>query len=97
MSLYQEDKITYLEEDTNIKEKYENEEKNISLEYAFKIFKAFIRSFKDQQVFIYRDQLLQNFKVGKYYLEIKIEDLNSYDEKLTTQFIEDPTYFLKTV
>jgi DNA replicative helicase MCM subunit Mcm2 (Cdc46/Mcm family) len=101
MSLYNEDKITYFNNDDLNEEKEYNNINNInnkiSIEFAKKKFKLFIRNFKELDSFIYREQLLQNLKVSKYLIEIKIEDLNSFDEKLATQFIEDPSYFISPV
>ncbi|KAJ2902212.1 minichromosome maintenance protein 5, partial [Coemansia aciculifera] len=42
----------------------------------------FIQNFRDDNVFIYRDQLRQNLAVSDYVLNVVLQDLASFDESL---------------
>jgi DNA replication licensing factor MCM5 len=55
-----------------------------------RIFKDFIRTFRDKHRFIYREKLLQNYRRRKYFLEVKVKDLNSYDPRLLEILQKEP-------
>eukprot|EP01080_Neovahlkampfia_damariscottae_P010059 gene10059-2482_t len=55
-------------------------------------FKAFLRNYQTEDGYIYREDLKTNFGLNTF--NIRIEDMNSFDEKLTTLFSEDPNRIL---
>ncbi|KAJ2348849.1 minichromosome maintenance protein 5 [Coemansia sp. RSA 2671] len=54
----------------------------------------FIQNFRDDNVFIYRDQLRQNLAVGDYVLNVVLQDLVSFDESLSQQLVNQPIEIL---
>lgn len=49
-------------------------------------------------VFLYfSDQLKQHYNLGRYFLEVEIEDLSSYDEQLADKLSKNPTELLPLV
>ncbi|KAJ1809918.1 minichromosome maintenance protein 5 [Coemansia sp. RSA 2599] len=50
----------------------------------------FIQNFRDDNVFIYREQLRQNIAVGENWLDVSLQDVNSYDEALAQQLVNQP-------
>ncbi|KAJ2610602.1 minichromosome maintenance protein 5 [Coemansia sp. RSA 1365] len=50
----------------------------------------FIQNFRDDNVFIYRDQLRQNLAVGENMLDVSLQDLASFDESLSQQLVNHP-------
>ncbi|KAJ2722611.1 minichromosome maintenance protein 5 [Coemansia sp. Benny D115] len=50
----------------------------------------FIQNFRDDNVFIYRDQLRQNLAVGEPMLNVSLQDLASFDETLSQQLVNHP-------
>ncbi|XP_014280815.1 DNA replication licensing factor mcm5 isoform X1 [Halyomorpha halys] len=58
-------------------------------------FKDFLRTYSVNNFnYKYRDQLKNNYNLGKYYLEVNIEDLAAFDSKLAQQLKKQPTEFL---
>ncbi|KYR00513.1 MCM family protein [Tieghemostelium lacteum] len=54
-------------------------------------FGKFIRDWKnDKNVFIYRDQLKQNYNLGLHYLEVNIDHLIRYDSDLSNLLLNKP-------
>ncbi|KAJ3022004.1 minichromosome maintenance protein 5 [Thoreauomyces humboldtii] len=57
-------------------------------------FVEFLRTFRIDNVFVYRDQLRQNLIIKQYFLEVDMAHLMSYDEDLTNQIKEKPGEYL---
>eukprot|EP01132_Coremiostelium_polycephalum_P003714 gene3714-4627_t len=54
-------------------------------------FLGFIRGWKNQNnVFIYRDQLIQNYNLANHFLEVNIDHLTQYDSDLTNYLLSKP-------
>lgn len=73
------------------------EDTEFSPEFIKRKFKAFFRNFQNQGVYVYRDQLKNNLSLDNYTVDVKMEDLGAFDEKLCTNFIENPSFFLPLV
>ncbi|KAI8322341.1 MCM-domain-containing protein [Martensiomyces pterosporus] len=50
----------------------------------------FIQNFRDDNVFIYRDQLRRNLAVSDPVLNVSLQDLASFDESLSQQLVNHP-------
>ncbi|KAJ1960453.1 minichromosome maintenance protein 5 [Dipsacomyces acuminosporus] len=50
----------------------------------------FIQNFRDDNVFIYRDQLRRNLAVNEHVLNVSLQDLASFDESLSQQLVNHP-------
>ncbi|KAI8911962.1 hypothetical protein PhCBS80983_g03226 [Powellomyces hirtus] len=59
-----------------------------------KKFVEFLRTFRIDNVFLYRDQLRQNLIIKQYFLEVDMAHLMSYDEDLTNMVKEKPGEYL---
>ncbi|XP_073972774.1 minichromosome maintenance 5 [Rhodnius prolixus] len=58
-------------------------------------FKEFLKQFHTGNFdYKYRDMLKQNYNLKKYYLEVNLEDLASFDEKLAEKLHKQPTEHL---
>lgn len=60
-------------------------------------FREFLRNFRHvrSQVFVYRQQLLQNFTKRLYYVEVELEHLNNYDEVLLDLLLQEPRVYME--
>ena len=47
--------------------------------------------------FICRDQLKRNYNLGKYHLDISLDDLRNYDERLADKILKRPTEYVPVV
>ncbi|KAJ1725577.1 minichromosome maintenance protein 5 [Coemansia erecta] len=54
----------------------------------------FIQNFRDDNVFIYREQLRQNIAIGENSLDVSLQDVTSYDEVLAQQLVNHPADIL---
>ncbi|XP_003387600.1 PREDICTED: DNA replication licensing factor mcm5-A-like [Amphimedon queenslandica] len=60
-----------------------------------KKFKEFIKTFMDHQnCFCYRDQLKHHYNTKRYWLEVDLQDLASFDSQLATKLTNVPSDFL---
>ncbi|KAJ3289749.1 minichromosome maintenance protein 5 [Borealophlyctis nickersoniae] len=59
-----------------------------------KKFVEFLRNFRLDNIFIYRDQLRENLIIKRYFLEVNLEHLISYDEELANQVKDKPADYL---
>jgi DNA replicative helicase MCM subunit Mcm2 (Cdc46/Mcm family) len=75
---------------TNPLGQYSTNDKDMSDDQIRRKFKAFIRSFQINQRYIYRDQLSNNYSMNQFFIEVRIEDLSAFDEKLVTKLQDDP-------
>lgn len=66
----------------------------ISKEEAQKRFILFIRDFKIENSFIYRDQLRSNYTLAKYFLQVELEHLFQFDEELASLLQHFPEQLL---
>ncbi|KAI9105792.1 MCM2/3/5 family-domain-containing protein [Phlyctochytrium arcticum] len=57
-------------------------------------FTSFIRQFRLDHVFIYRDQLRQNLVIGQYFLEVDLSHLVQFDEDVGNGVKERPAEYL---
>lgn len=58
-------------------------------------FKDFLRKFHEGNFnYKYRDTLKRNYNLGRYYLEVNIEDLGSFDEHLADGLYKNPAEHL---
>ncbi|KAJ3027126.1 minichromosome maintenance protein 5 [Rhizophlyctis rosea] len=57
-------------------------------------FKDFLRSFRLDNVYVYRDQLRKNLIIRRYFLEVDLAHLISFDEELANQVKEKPAEYL---
>jgi len=75
----------------------ESQDENAVNRQAFKKrFKEFLRQFREGNVaaYKYRDMLKRHYNLRQYNIEIKIEDLASFDEELADKLYKSPTEFL---
>ncbi|KAH8860948.1 DNA replication licensing factor mcm5 [Schistosoma japonicum] len=64
-------------------------------QFAKRKFKEFIRQFNDGGFdFKYRDQIKKNYGLKKYFVIVKLRDLNNYDSSLTQELINRPSEYL---
>ncbi|CAB4030081.1 DNA replication licensing factor mcm5-like, partial [Paramuricea clavata] len=62
---------------------------------AQKKFKKFIRDFHEGTfVYPYRDQLVRNYNLRDYTLEVDLQDLRNYDETLCDKLVKQPSEYL---
>ncbi|KAJ3145719.1 minichromosome maintenance protein 5 [Geranomyces variabilis] len=73
---------------------YPNESGEDSRAGIEKKFVEFLRTFRIDNVFLYRDQLRQNLIIKQYFLEVDMAHLMSFDEDLTNQVKEKPGEYL---
>lgn len=60
-----------------------------------KKLREFLRQFQTGQFnYIYRDSLRNNYTSGRYWLEVDLKDVNSYDEELGELIKKQPTEVL---
>nr|QIC49965.1 DNA replication licensing factor MCM5 [Actinia equina] len=73
----------------------QQDERDVNRITARKKFKEFLREFHEGTfAYKYRDQLKQHYNLGKYCLEVDLEDLSSYDETLADKLNKNPAEFL---
>ncbi len=61
-----------------------------------KLFDKFLRNFREKNIFVYREQLKRNCRLGNYFLIVSLEDLESFGQ-LATKLKADPSRFLDDV
>ena len=61
---------------------------------AQKKFREFIRTFREEHLFPYRDQLLARWRKGERYLEVDLGDLSQYDQELHSLITNHPNTYL---
>ncbi|KAJ1955649.1 minichromosome maintenance protein 5 [Linderina pennispora] len=54
----------------------------------------FIQNFRDDNVFVYRDQLRRNLALGDPVLDISLQDLAGFDESLSQKLVNSPLEIL---
>jgi len=57
-------------------------------------FKDFIRDFRVNNSFIYRDALRQHLNQNLYWLSVNLDDLTAFDEELSDNLKHNPSEFL---
>ncbi|XP_058061773.1 DNA replication licensing factor Mcm5 [Anopheles bellator] len=68
----------------------------INLQQVKKKFREFIRTFCEANFsYKYRDTLKRNYLLGRFYLEVDIEDLAGFDESLADKLYKQPTEHLQ--
>uniref|UniRef100_A0A182JCU9 DNA replication licensing factor MCM5 n=1 Tax=Anopheles atroparvus TaxID=41427 RepID=A0A182JCU9_ANOAO len=68
----------------------------INLQQVKKKYREFIRTFCEANFsYKYRDALKRNYLLGRYYLEVEIEDLAGFDESLADKLYKQPTEHLQ--
>ncbi|XP_035795368.1 DNA replication licensing factor Mcm5-like [Anopheles albimanus] len=68
----------------------------INLQLVKKSYREFIRTFCEANFsYKYRDTLKRNYLLGRYYLEVSIEDLAGFDESLADKLYKQPTEHLQ--
>ncbi|XP_058812269.1 DNA replication licensing factor Mcm5 [Topomyia yanbarensis] len=68
----------------------------INLQQMKKKYREFIRTFCEANFsYKYRDNLKRNYLLGRYYLEVEIEDLAGFDEGLADKLYKQPTEHLQ--
>ena len=60
-------------------------------------FFEFIRTFREENVFTYRDQLRRHYNLGKFTLEVDLQDLSAYDELLANKLKNSPGEYMPLV
>lgn len=59
-------------------------------------FKRFLKEFyENNHVYKYRDQLKDHFNLGEYWINVSLEDLDSYDEYLSDKLKKSPTMMME--
>lgn len=74
-----------------------NDDIENSTDFVKRKLKAFIRNFQVNQRLPYREQLTNNYSLGVYFIDVRIEDLMAFDDKLTTKIQEDPAFYIPLV
>ena len=60
-----------------------------------KSFKEFLRQFSEDGFhYRYRDDLKRRYNLGQYWVEVNVQDLSSFDEKLADRLRKNPTEML---
>ncbi|KAJ2134244.1 minichromosome maintenance protein 5, partial [Coemansia sp. RSA 788] len=54
----------------------------------------FIQNFRDDNVFVYREQLRQNLAVGEDVLNVSLQDVAGFDESLSQRLVNHPAEYL---
>ncbi|KAJ2351696.1 minichromosome maintenance protein 5 [Coemansia erecta] len=54
----------------------------------------FIQNFRDDNVFVYREQLRQNLAVGEGVLDVSLQDVAGFDESLSQRLVNHPAEYL---
>ncbi len=67
-----------------------------SLEKNEDLFYRFIKNFREDNVFLYREQLKRNCRLGNFHLTVNLEDLESY-HSLATKIKAKPSELLDLV
>lgn len=68
----------------------------INLQQLKKKYREFIRTFCEANFsYKYRDTLKRNYLLGRFYLEVEIEDLAGFDETLADKLYKQPTEHLQ--
>uniref|UniRef100_A0A1Q3EVG0 DNA replication licensing factor MCM5 n=1 Tax=Culex tarsalis TaxID=7177 RepID=A0A1Q3EVG0_CULTA len=68
----------------------------INLQQVKNKYREFIRTFCEANFsYKYRDTLKRNYLLGRYYLEVEIEDLAGFDETLADKLYKQPTEHLQ--
>jgi len=57
---------------------------------AKRLFKEFIKEFRDNNAYIYRDQLRRHYNLNEYYIEVDLDDLTAYNESLAHKLKTSP-------
>lgn len=72
------------------------DENQINLQAVKTKFKNFIRTFNEDNFhYKYRDTLKRNYLLGRYYLEVDMEDLAGFDEALADKLSKKPSEHLQ--
>ncbi|VDP77968.1 unnamed protein product [Schistosoma mattheei] len=72
-----------------------DQDNSANVQFAKRKFKEFIRQFNDGGFdFKYRDQIKKNYGLKKYFIVVKLRDLNNYDSSLTQELIHRPSDYL---
>ncbi|XP_018650537.1 putative dna replication licensing factor MCM5 [Schistosoma mansoni] len=72
-----------------------DQDNSANLQFAKRKFKEFVRQFNDGGFdFKYRDQIKKNYGLKKYFIVVKLRDLNNYDSSLTQELIHRPSDYL---
>eukprot|EP01135_Chromosphaera_perkinsii_P011296 Nk52_evm77s2367 gene=Nk52_evmTU77s2367 len=58
-------------------------------------FFEFIRTFREDTIFTYRDQLRRHYNLGKYILEVDLQDLSGFDEVLANELTNSPLEYMR--
>ncbi|XP_034942535.1 DNA replication licensing factor Mcm5 [Chelonus insularis] len=73
----------------------EQRDDQLKLQTFKKKFKEFIRQFHEGNFnYKYRDALKRNYNLGRYWVEINLEDLGAFDETLAEKIYKQPTEYL---
>ncbi|CAD6231736.1 GSCOCG00001561001-RA-CDS [Cotesia congregata] len=73
----------------------EQRDDQLKLQTYKKKFKEFIRQFHEGNFnYKYRDALKRNYNLGRYWVEINLEDLGAFDEPLAEKLYKQPTEYL---
>eukprot|EP00029_Vermamoeba_vermiformis_P013107 TRINITY_DN802_c0_g1_i1.p1 TRINITY_DN802_c0_g1~~TRINITY_DN802_c0_g1_i1.p1 ORF type:complete len:687 (+),score=245.87 TRINITY_DN802_c0_g1_i1:36-2096(+) len=57
-------------------------------------FQDFIRNFRKDGVYLYRDQLRRHYNLKMYWIEVNLTDLSSYDEELCNTLVSEPNDYI---
>ncbi len=68
----------------------EEEFEDITPAESRKKFVEFIRNFRYREIYVYREQLRQRFRNKQYFLEVSVDDINSYEDLLNEKLQEHP-------
>lgn len=60
---------------------------------AQRMFFEFIRNFRDSNAFIYRDQLRRHYNLGNFFIEVDLDDLIAFSDKLASLLQSKPTQY----
>ena len=60
-------------------------------------FLEFIRQFREENTFVYQDQLRKNYHLGRHYLEVNIDDLDRFEPQLADHLRNEPLDYLPLV
>jgi DNA replication licensing factor MCM5 len=70
------------------------ESTDVSPNQAKSRLREFIRNYRERDIFVYRDQLLQRYRKGDNYLDVDLAHLNAYDPVLQDMIQKRPNAHL---
>ena len=72
-------------------------DEELTVSRARAAYRGFIRNYREQNLYIYREQLLQNYSKGDTTLTIDLQHLSQYQPRLADALVTRPNEFIPAV